>query len=49
MDVDNAIDAIIFFLEGDVVLDCSQVVTDVLSGGGSGTGKNAYSHLVHLK
>src|SRR5512136_1427369 len=46
MNIHDAIDAVIFILEGNVILHRSQIVSDVLSACRSRTGENAFSHFL---
>ncbi len=44
VNVNDAVDALVLGLEADIILDSSEVVTDVLSARGSGAGENALLH-----
>ena len=39
VNVDGAVNTVVVVLKGDVVLDCAEVVAEVLPTRGSGTGK----------
>ncbi len=39
--IHDAVDAVVLFLQGDIILDCAQVIAQVLAPGGAGAGKNA--------
>ena len=40
MDIDDTIDALVFVLEVDIILDRSQIIADVLFASGPGAGKD---------
>ena len=42
--VNDAVDTLILGLEADIILDSSEVVADVLSARGAGSGENALLH-----
>jgi hypothetical protein len=45
MNIDDAIDAVIFILEGHVILHRSQIIANMLSAGRARPRENAFSHL----
>ncbi len=44
MNIDDTVDAIIFFLQFNIVVYCSQQVPDMLPGGRAGAREDAFVH-----
>ena len=45
VDVNRAVDTVVLLLEGDIVLDGTQQVADVLPAGGTRPGKDTFLHM----
>jgi hypothetical protein len=44
VNIHDAVNAIVFILQFDVIIDSAKQITDVLPGSGTGTGKNTFLH-----